>query len=386
MKGIRTTISTAACFVGLALILAPAPAAADHVIYDDLIVDGSACVGFDCINGESFGYDTIRLKEHNLRIHFMDTSSAASYPDTDWRIVINDSTNGGGHYFAVEDASSSRVPFKIEAGARTNSLYVDDGGRLGLRTSTPSTEIHIIDGDTPTVRLQQDGSSGFAPHTWDVAGNETNFFIRDVTEGSTLPLRIRPGAPTSSIDVHTDGEVGIGTSSPDEEMHLYRSDAGPTRIMVENSGANQVGFLVKNSSVEWSFTNTGAGAFVINDTADAGDQEFNLSAAGDLTIGGSIFTDDCSPCVSDYVFEPGYELMPLAQLEEFIQRQGHLPNVPSQGDVDRAGKLNMTQMQMRMLEKIEELVLYTIEQQSTLVEQQSTIEALQQRIDDLEGR
>ncbi len=40
----------------------------DQVILDDLIVDGSLFVGFDCFNGESFGFDTIRLKENNTRI------------------------------------------------------------------------------------------------------------------------------------------------------------------------------------------------------------------------------------------------------------------------------------------------------------------------------
>ena len=34
---------------------------ADNVILDDLIVDGSACIGFDCVNGESFGFDTLRF-------------------------------------------------------------------------------------------------------------------------------------------------------------------------------------------------------------------------------------------------------------------------------------------------------------------------------------
>ena len=73
----------------VALSLCP-PALADNVILDDLIVDGSACIGFDCVNGESFGLDTIRLKEHKLRIDFKDTSNTASFPDRDWRIVIKE--------------------------------------------------------------------------------------------------------------------------------------------------------------------------------------------------------------------------------------------------------------------------------------------------------
>ena len=40
----------------------------DQVIPDDLIVQGSACVGLDCVNNEVFGFDTIRLKENNDRI------------------------------------------------------------------------------------------------------------------------------------------------------------------------------------------------------------------------------------------------------------------------------------------------------------------------------
>ena len=379
MKGIRTTLHSAACLVGLALVFTAPPAAADQVILDDLIVDGSLCVGFDCVNGESFGFDTIRLKEHNLRIHFMDTSTASSFPPNDWKIIINDSANGGASYFGVEDTSAGRIPFRVSAGARSNALFVDSQGDVGIGTSAPATDLHVKIGDTPTLRLEQDGTSGFEPQTWDVAGNETNFFIRDVTMGSQLPFRIRPGAPTSSIYIAPDGEVGIGTTSPEEELHVRRTDAGPTRIKIENTGANQTGFIIENSSREWSFTNTGAGNFVINDVGDP--NELTLTDAGTLTISGSINTTDCSPCVSDYVFEPGYELMPLDELEAFIRREGHLPNVPSQADVDKAGKLDMTRMQMRMLEKIEELVLYTLGQQATIEAQQATLEALQRRLD-----
>jgi hypothetical protein len=70
---------------------------------------------------------------------------------------------------------------------------VDDGGRVGLGTSTPVVDLHVVSGDSPTLRLEQNGSSGFTPQTWDVAGNETNFFVRDVTHSSNLPFRIRPG-------------------------------------------------------------------------------------------------------------------------------------------------------------------------------------------------
>ena len=169
MKKMRQTLLTALTAAVACFLLIPT-AAADQVILDDLIVDGSACIGFDCVNGESFGFDTIRIKENNLRIKAQDTSSSASFPSNDWQITFNDSSNGGANKFSIDDIDGGRTPFTIEAGAPSHSLYVDDGGRLGLGTNTPVTDIHIKSGNTPTLRLEQDGSSGFTPQTWDVAG------------------------------------------------------------------------------------------------------------------------------------------------------------------------------------------------------------------------
>jgi Chaperone of endosialidase len=78
----------------------------------------------------------------------------------------------------------------------------------------------VADGDSPTMRLEQNGSSGFTPQTWDVAGNETNFFIRDATNGSRLPFRIQPGAPTNSLFVTADGSIGLGTSNPTDKLQV----------------------------------------------------------------------------------------------------------------------------------------------------------------------
>jgi hypothetical protein len=222
-------------------------AAADQVINDDLIVTFSECIGNDCVNGESFGFDTLRLKENNLRIKFEDTSASASFPTNDWQITANDSTDGGANKFSIDDIDGGKTPFTIEAGAPNHSLYVDDGGRIGLGTSTPVVELHTVDSDTPTLRLEQDGSGGWTPQTWDIAGNESNFFIRDVTNGSRLPFRIQPGCPTSTLYLKSDGKVGIGTQSPDFSMEMEvtgeiaafginRTDGATAKIQAGASG------------------------------------------------------------------------------------------------------------------------------------------------------
>jgi len=221
----------------------PGPIQADdQVIPDDLIVQGSTCTGLDCVNNENFGFDTLRLKENNLRIHFDDTSVSAGFPANDWRLIANDSASGGSSKFSIEDSTSSKTPFTVTAGASTNSIFVDSTGRVGMRTSTPVLDLHINTSNTPAIRLEQNNSGGFTAQTWDIGANEANFFVRDVTGGSRLSFRIRPGAPTSSVDISSDGDVGIGTGSPDTRLHVVNSNLGESIRFGDDANNRSVGF------------------------------------------------------------------------------------------------------------------------------------------------
>lgn len=272
-------------------MMTPMPSMAkDYLIYDDLIVDGSACIGFDCANGWSFDFTTIGLSENNTRIKFDDTSTIASYPRNDWQLMANDSANGGASRFSIIDcgdltqgACSGPIPFSVEAGAGNNALYVDDHGRVGFGTATPSVELHTVDGDTPTLRLAQDGSSGFAPQTWDVAGNETNFFVRDVTSGSTLPFRIKPGSPSSTLTVTGSG-VGVGTWSPSAKLHVIGSSTDV--VLLQNSG---------NVKITMENTTTGGHTWALNNATQlrfsgdgASTAQMALDLTGNLTIQGTL--------------------------------------------------------------------------------------------------
>ncbi len=202
---------------------APVLAPMDQVIPDDLIVQGSACVGLDCVNGESFGFDTIRLKENNLRIKFEDTSVGA-FPTPDWQLTANDSVSGGQAEDLDPGHHRQQSSLHRRGQRHDHSVYVDSTGRVGFRTATPVLDLHVNTSNTPGHRLEQNSSGGFTAQTWDIAGNEANFFVRDVTGGSRLPFRIRPGAPTSSIDISADGKVGIGTASPGQKLDVAEGD------------------------------------------------------------------------------------------------------------------------------------------------------------------
>ncbi|KAA3621109.1 MAG: T9SS C-terminal target domain-containing protein [Flavobacterium sp.] len=212
-----------------------------QVINDDLEVVGSLGVGFDTAANQAYGFDTIIMRENNLRMYFDDTSNTASFPSNDWRLQANDATNGGDNYFAIQDATAGVFPFRVDAGATANSLRIESGGNVGIGIANPVVRLHIFNQDTPTIRLDQVG--GFGDYKWDVAANETNFFVRDVSGGSLLPFRIRPGAPTSSLDISSSGAVGVGTSSPNAftSLALGATDRGLQLNRLTTADRNTLG-------------------------------------------------------------------------------------------------------------------------------------------------
>jgi endosialidase-like protein len=278
----------------------------DFVIADDLIVQGSACVGIDCVDGESFGFDTIRVKENNTRIQFDDTSTSAGFATNNWQIRANNSASGGGSFLAFVDqgatgnSETGTIVFEVDAGAPANSLRVSSGGNIGVGTATPVLDVHINTTDTPAIRLEQNNSGGFTAQTWDVAGNEANFFVRDVTSGSRLPFRIRPGAPTSSIDIAANGFVGIGTASPGLV-------SGTSSQILEIAGTSNPGVALRNTNGTarqyfMYVTSTGNNLLNIYDATAAVDR-VTLTPAGLFGIGTTAPTDTLS--VNGTASKPG---------------------------------------------------------------------------------
>ncbi|PTW55737.1 endosialidase-like protein [Breoghania corrubedonensis] len=310
-------------------------ARADQVFADDVIVQGSLCVGVDCVNGENFGFDTLVLKENNLRIFFNDTSSSSSFPNVDWRLIANETSNGGANMFVIEDSTNSKRPLWIDANSPNNLLYLSSAGRVGIKTSSPALQLHVRDGNSPGLRLEQDGSAGFSAQTWDVAGNETNFFVRDATNAGRIPFKIVPAAPNNSLYIASNGNVGLGTATPDGPfqvengvgtdddfivtssgfvgvgtnapvvpLHVYGTtgtaaiqieDASSTKagrglLTLKNNGGSFITMTNSNTSASWFITheNAATGRLLFTHSGGGGaeallDQDGNLTIAGTLT-------------------------------------------------------------------------------------------------------
>ncbi len=194
--------------------------ASKQVVAENLFVAGKLGIGFDMTDGTTVPFTTMILKENNIRILFDDSSSTGTFPSNDWAITINSVSDGGDSYYAIEDVTASATPFKIMAGAADSSFVMGSTGRVGLGTATPLKDVHLNKGDTPTLRLEQNNNLGWSAQIWDIAGNEANFFIRDVTNSSSLSFRIQAGTPTNTLTLKSTGYVGIGTWDPEVKLHV----------------------------------------------------------------------------------------------------------------------------------------------------------------------
>jgi len=392
------------------------PVALDQVIPDDLIVQGSGCFGFDCVNNESFGFDTIRLKENNLRIKAEDTS-VGTFPTNDWQLTFNDSASGGASKFSVEDITGSKVPMTITAGATTNSIFVDSSGRVGFRTSTPVLDLHVNTSNTPAIRLEQNNSGGFTAQTWDIGANEANFFVRDVTGGSKLSLRIRPGAPTSSVDISADGDVGMGTGSPETNLHVFSSNTEDAAVGL---GPNPDGNPGTESAVTFGYTGAtfGRASGFINVRPDSGaaapnpslrflteniqamiidDQQFigigtttNPDAPIHYTNGGTqarlttagVWTDSSSRAAKEHIENLSVDaaMKALHDLQPVTYNYKVLPEDPKVGFIAEDVPDIVATPERQGLSALDIVAVVT----KVVQEQQKTIDELNQRIADLE--
>ncbi len=82
----------------------------------------------------------------------------------------------------------------------------------------------------------------------------------------------------------------------------------------------------------------------------------------------------------DYVFKPAYQLKTLSEVETFIHTRGHLPNIPSAQEVAQQGGIRLGEMNAKLLEKIEELTLYLIEEQKAREKLAAEVKTLQKKL------
>ncbi|HEY6170707.1 MAG TPA: hypothetical protein VIX80_00475 [Candidatus Kapabacteria bacterium] len=107
------------------------------------------------------------------------------------------------------------------------------------------------------------------------------------------------------------------------------------------------------------------------DLTGIGNQETLMLGVNGLVLCKELIVKTTSPIPwPDYVFNADYQLMPLDEVEEFVNTNGHLPDVPSASDIETQG-VHVVDMQATLLTKIEELTLYVIQLKKEITELKS---------------
>lgn len=216
--------------------------------------------------------------------------------------------------------STNAYPIRICTN-NTERIYIDAAGSIGINTTSPLQMLHVVEGN-----ILISASSERAP-------------------GSTNGSILFGDEPSSSNPYGKWGIEYVGNNDEGYGLNFWKP---------YNTGGgymNNVLFLADNGNVGVG-TNEPPAKFSVNGKVLA--KEVHVCTSPE--------------CWPDYVFGENYKLMNLKELEAYVNAYKHLPGVPSANDVEEQGDVDLGEMNVILLEKVEELTRYVIDLQKQIDE------------------
>lgn len=178
--------------------------------------------------------------------------------------------------------------------------------------------------------------------------------------------------------------TNVGFADPNARLNVDGYGAAGIKVSRNNNGAGTRMIYVQNTDVPAGlphFEVLGDGTTYIGQGRPKNN---GIAASAKLSVDGMILAKDIRVAIStqthwaDYVFEKDYKLMPLSDVEKFVNQNKHLPGVPSEAEVKKEG-MDVTEMNIHLLQKLEELYLHSIEMKKQLDAQAKEIEQLKKK-------
>ena len=272
-------------------------------------------------------------------------------------------------------------------GSSTNSLQfiandsvrmAINGGNVGVGIENPQETLHVngaIRGGGTNGEVTLKGDNGSV--TIGATDAQTMTFNTDKSKYAFNVNGI------NRMTIQNNGNVGIGLSTPYGRLHI---NGGALRLGVGSSEAARTANVLEfgdNSYVkigEWQKDNMlsfKAHSFNFN-VGNVGigttTPQYNLDVAGTIRAEELIV----ETTGADYVFADDYQLRPLSEVEAFITENKHLPEIQSAQEMQENG-VSVSELQTKLLQKIEELTLYILQQEERIQQQELRIKTLEMK-------
>jgi hypothetical protein len=290
----------------------------------------------------------------------------------------------GGRAFVHADGNILGLNFESDftGGTRIgNDVFFKDGGNSYINSGNFG-----IGTSVPTAPLTVYGKSQFFParigsgdaRSLEIS-NSSNMFA---FVSNDYPVFLKTGGGDQPLILDA-ARVGIGTASPSAKLEIYNGTPGITSfktigingyLLIDNVGSGENYY---NASNFQEFQIGGTPKMRINSNGNVGIGTTNPTSK--LTVAGDIHSREVKVTVNagaDFVFEKEYNLPTLDSVDKYIKENKHLPEIASAAEMKKDG-INLSEMNIKLLQKVEELTLYTIEQEKKNNIQSKKIERLE---------
>lgn len=300
-----------------------------------------------------------------------------------------------------------RSRFDDGTGVWGKVLSSDKNGRYGIGTDKPNTALTISGSGYPNSFVSMVGTNNNNAGLRLYNGDSVKWHIYNRADKDNA-LQIR-SSNTLGIEIGQSGNVGIGYARPQFKLYNTGNIGFGEGNRIWSIGAGRTNGEQYTANDVFYQGTVIPGSFAIRDNWKNKDMFF-ISAYGDVGIGtqkttgfklsvaGKIRAEGIKVDKgwADYVFEDNYTLLTLSQVKDSIELNGHLPGMKSAEEVAASGGFEIGETTVKLLEKIEELTLYSIDlhsENNTLKQQNehltSTVSELTEKVaqfDDLKNR
>lgn len=304
---------------------------------------------------------------------------------TDGNITVGSYIGNGKGWLGTK----SNHPLSFFTNNSNEQMTLLPNGNFGIGTINPLSKLNI---QTPN------NSDGF------IHSSDGGIILKDVVGGisaafgtySNHTFRLVANS-IAAVNIDPTGKVGIGVSFPASKLSILSNtiNSANNTDVLQVAGINPLQAFSNEAGVNVAYlkgvTNLAATPQYPNQGLEIGAAPNNsiflsanygpvLTIASNnnvgigttnptykLSVNGNIRSKEVvvETGWADYVFDKKYKLLPLGEVEKFIEQNNHLPNIPSAKEIETNG-LHLGETQKLMMEKIEELTLYIIQQQKEI--------------------